>query len=167
MNITKIVAVIISLLLIISTSTVVFADTDRGLYTIYYSEVGTAYLTDPDKPAYILLSVSSSPDATAKLLDKLDMFCNVTEFINVPGCEYVDIADKFYRYTNKGMKIDVLLKDPITDKEIWKGSLEDGSILYLGTDNPNGYKIYLKNHNNNYPWAQLIMLDNVTWKSPK
>lgn len=165
----KIVAAVISLVLIVSTSNIVFADTNRGLYAPYYSEVGTAYFTDPSKPAYILLSVSNSPDATVQMLDQLDLFCKVSDWLQIkmPGCEYVDIAGKFYKYTNKGMQIDLLFKDPVTGDKIWADTLKDGDIIYLGTDHPNGYQIYMKAHGRDYPWAQLVMLDNVTWKSPK
>lgn len=163
----KIVAVIISLICVISTSSAVFADTDRGLYANVYSEVGTAYFTDPSKPAYILLSVSTSPDVSVQLLERLDAYCVVSDFVKIPGCEFVDKANKFYKYTNKGMKIDLLYKDAITGEIIWEGTLQDGDTLYLGTDHPNGYRIFMKAHGISYPWAKLIMLDNVTWKSPK
>ena len=64
-------------------SLTVLADTNRALYSTFYSEVGTAYFVDPNKDAYILLSVSNSPDATAQILDQLDMFCSVTDFLKV------------------------------------------------------------------------------------
>lgn len=154
------------LVLMLSTTTVAFADTGRAPYGPYYSEVGTAYFTDPSKDAYILLSVSHSPDAVAQILDQLDMFCSVTDFIglSVPGCEYVDFAGKFYKYTNKGMQIDVLYKDAVTGEEIWHGTLSDGDIMHLGNNYSNGYRIYLQAHGIMTPWAQLLMLDNVTWE---
>ena len=147
-------------------STTAFADTGRGPYGPFYSEVGTAYFTDPTKDAFILLSVSHSPDAVAQILDQLDLFCSVTDYVglSVPGCEYVTFAGKFYKYTNKGMQIDVMYKDAVTGEQIWEGTLQDGDIMRLGTDNPNGYRIYLQAHGMMMPWAQLIMLDNVSWE---
>lgn len=147
-------------------SLTVLADTNRALYSTFYSEVGTAYFVDPNKDAYILLSVSNSPDATVQILDQLDMFCSATDFVglSVPGCDYVEFADKFYKYTNKGMQIDVLYKDAVTGDKIWEGTLSDGDIMYLGNDHPNGYRIYLKAHGFTLPWAQLVMLENVDWR---
>ena len=142
------------------------ADTKRSPYGPYYTEVGTAYFVNNSQDAYILLSVSHSPDAVAQIMNQLDLFCSVTDYIglSVPGCEYVSFADKFYKYTNKGMQIDVLYKDAVTGEQIWEGTLTDGDIMRLGNDHPNGYRIYLKANGIMMPWAQLIMLDNIRWE---
>lgn len=154
-------------IVMMSTSTInASADTGRGLYGPSYSRVGTAYLTDPDKAGYILLSVSSSPDVTEEFLDQLDQFCSVVDFLNlsdfVPGCSYVNTGKAFYKYVNKGMQIDIEYLNPDTGEVIWSGTLEDGSIMYLGSDHT-AYDIYIKSHGLSYPWTKLIMLDNITW----
>ena len=155
---------VVVILLAFSTAS---ADTIRDLYGPTFSKVGTAYLTDPSQNGYILLSVSSSPDITEQFLGQLDLFCSAADYLNisdfVPGCSFVDFAGKFYKYVSKGMQVDLEYRDPSSGAVIWPGTLEDGSIMYLGNDHP-AYEIWIKCHGLSYPWVKLIMLDNITWQ---
>lgn len=164
--------VAVTLVLALTFSLVAFsanADTlnKHELFGPTYSKAGTVYFEDTSKPAYLLLSLSGSPDATAQILSALDWFCTTVDYLNisdfVPGCSYVEAGNKFYKYVDKGMEVDVLYTDPVTGSEIWHGTLKDGDILYLGNDHPNGYTISFKCHGISYPFVQLILLDNVIW----
>lgn len=169
----NIVSLFLALAMLTAFSITALADdlpsTNRGLYGPTYSYVGTAYLTDTSKDAYLLLSVSSSPDVTGEILDGLNLFCSAVDVLQlsdfIPGCNFVNVADKFYKYTGKGMTVNVMYADAGTGKEIWHGQLTDGDYMKLGSDHPNGYKIYIKNDGlaSLLPWVKLFMVDNVTW----
>lgn len=169
----KIISLFLAIAMISMFSVTALADdlpsTNRGLYGPTYSYVGTAYLTDTSKDAYLLLSVSSSPDVTGEILEGLNLFCSAVDALQlsnfIPGCNFVNIADKFYQYTGKGMTVNVLYEDAVTGERIWADKLADGDYMRLGCDHPNGYKIYIKNDGlkSLMPWVKLFMVDNVTW----
>jgi hypothetical protein len=147
----KIYCIILVLFLVSGISTTALAATATKGYSLVgpnYTKWCSAVFLDNNNSGNILLSVSCGSDATISLLDELNGFCAAVDFFNLgelmPGCGYVDIGDKFYKYVSRNMSVKVKLTDAETDEKIWEGSLKDGDLIYLGNDHKNGYNIYFK-----------------------
>lgn len=159
-------ALLVSMIMILTLPA--YAATEKGNYDLvapYYQKWCAAQFVDTSKSGDILLSVSSSPKATIELFDSLSWFCNATGFvgIKVSGCEAVDIGEKFYKYVGKNMKVMVKLTDTKADTFVWEGELQDGDLIHLGNDHPDGYNIYLKTTGplGGYPFVKMMVLNNL------
>lgn len=170
----RMISFALALLLIASITSTACAATDTGKRALYgptYQEITTATFIDQGCDGRLLLSLSSSPDATAELIDGLSFVCNIVGAVNFgsfslssffPGCDYVDLGEKFYKYVDKTMRLDIRLTDAGTGDFIWEGTMKDGDVIFLGNDHPTGYRIECKSHGTSlFPWVKLQVLENL------
>jgi len=144
------------------------AASDTGDYRIFAGMnedyLCTATLIDPGKDGNLLLSISSVPNASIEIIDKISLVCNVANFFGAGslfGCDYVDLGDKFYRHVDTLLEVDICLFDAKTGDFVWEGPMKDGDIIRLGNDHPSGYIIKCKPHFLSLPFVKLIVLDNL------
>lgn len=160
----RFIAVFISLVLCFTISMPCFANqfiTSRGMILgdAKFHKGCSATFRNSSKGGSMLLSVSSSPEATDMLIDKLSGVCSVFGWI--PGCDYVDYGERFYRYVERGMRVKVRLRDLADDSIIWEGTLKDGDMIYLGPDHPNGYIVEFKSSSAAPTFISLQEYDNL------
>lgn len=168
----RLIGLVLALTLVASISTPAMAVSDTGSYRLLMgtleSEICTATFIDSGKGGNLLLSLSSIPDASIVIMDKLSFVCEVANNISIGpidigsilGCNYVDLGDKFYRHVDTRLVVDVRLFDAGTGDFVWEGPMKDGDIIYLGNDHPSGYIIRCRPHFNSLPFVKLVVLDN-------
>lgn len=138
-----------------------------------YVKFGTATLRDTKKEGgTMVLTVSSSPDATYVIFDEIqNIYCKVSNLPVIgdllPGCEFVDFGEGFLHYVDNGMKVKMLLKDPATGEIIGDPNgytMKDGQVIWLGSDHTT-YEIWFKQMNSvSYAFVRLQLGDNITWE---
>lgn len=141
-----------------------------------FEKFGTATLVDLGKEGgTMILSASSSPDATYQILNIFqNTYCKVADLPVIgsllPGCEYVEFADGALKYVDSGVKVLMLLKDPATGEVIGDSNgytMSDGQAIWLGNDH-NAYEIWFKQTGPmNYAFVRLAIGDNVVWEDAK
>lgn len=141
-----------------------------------YLKFGTATLNDLQREGgTIVLTVSSSPDATYTLFDAIqNTYCKASNLPVIgdllPGCEYVDFGEDFLHYVDNGMEVRMLLKEPGTGSIIGDPNgytMKDGQVIWLGNDHA-AYEIWFRQKNSmSFAFVRLALGDNVSWEDAK
>lgn len=151
----------------------VYADVlnQREMVGPYYQKFGTAKIVNMGKDGgAIVLTASSSPDATYQLFDILkNTYCRAADLPVLgdflPGCDCVDFANGFLHYVDSNVKVYMLLKDPSTGAVIGNPNgyvMRDGQVIWLGNDHA-AYEIWFKTYGSAPSFVRLKLADNVQW----